>query len=228
MAHRCRLCGGSELEAGGEVQGYCFVACRECGFAFCPELTRKAMAELYAEQFHGPGDGVPEEGWADAGFLQPALERLPRRPLRILDFGTGQSRVPDQLRCAGHRVVAVDVAPPLRPHPDRLTGDLLELQLPRGRFDLVFAYQVFEHLPEPRPVLEELLALRTPDGLVLIHTDMETPEREQGLEHWWYVMPPDHCSFYRHRSFERVLAGRGEQVVWRHPKMVLLGAGTGR
>jgi hypothetical protein len=59
-----------------------------------------------------------------------------RAPLRILDFGCGQSLVPDMLRDEGHRVIAVDLAPPLRACPDRLTGPLDALDLaPRG-FDL--------------------------------------------------------------------------------------------
>jgi SAM-dependent methyltransferase len=223
---RCRICGAAELAPAGTVDGYRFVACAACGFVFAPAITAERMERLYAASYHGPTDGAPEEGWADPTFLDPAFVRLPKRPLRILDFGTGQSRVPDLLRGAGHRVLAVDLMPPTRPHPDRLTGRLDALPLP-ARFDLAFAFQVFEHLPEPRAPFEHLLRLLAPGGLLLIHTDMETPERANGLEQWWYATPPDHSAFFRHRTFAALLAETPHRIVFKDAKSVLIRAGRG-
>ena len=219
----CRVCGSLALGSLGEVSGYEFVECGRCAFTFAPRLDRVFMAELYSAGFHGPEDGAPELGWADPSFLAPALALLEgRAPLQVLDFGTGQSFIPDLLRADGHRVIGVDVVPPRRPHPDRLTGDLLDLGLDAATFDLVFSFQVFEHLPEPTPYLDELLRLTRPGGLVLIHTDMETPEREAGFREWWYVLPPDHCCFYRHQTFETFLEGTPNGIVYREPKCIVI------
>lgn len=223
---RCRLCAASGLRPVGTVAGYPFVECPRCAFIFTPILTQEAMERLYRSGYHGPAEGAPVGGWADPSFLGPALELLAgRHALRILDFGTGQSRVPDALRAEGHRVIAVDMAPPLEPHPDRLTGSLPSLGLEAGQFDLAFAFQVFEHLPEPRPFLQELVRLTRPGGLVLVHTDMETPERGDDFTRWWYVLPPDHCSFFRHRSFEVLLENGPHRIVWRDPKTVIVEVG---
>lgn len=80
-----------------------------------------------------------------------------------------------------NRAVAVDIVPPTCSYPDRLTGSLLDLELDGNRFDLVFSYQTFEYLPEPRPFLVELLRSLGGMGAPFIHTDMETPEREAGF-----------------------------------------------
>ena len=221
----CRVCGSAELRELGRVRGFRFVECARCAFSFAPAVSRERMADLYTGGYHGPERGAPSHGWGDTGFLEPALQRLrDAHPLRILDFGTGQSLIPEQLRRRGHRVVAVDVAPPLRPHPDRLTGVLREMALPARQFDLVYSFQVFEHLPEPVPELEELLRLTRPGGLVAIHTDMEVPEREAGFQEWWYVMPPDHCAFYRHRTFHAVLEGTPHRVAACAPKYLYIEA----
>jgi SAM-dependent methyltransferase len=223
METRCRLCESAFLQDAGQKDGYRFVECADCGFAFCPQLTAASMRELYSDDYHGVEEGAPATGWADVEFLRPALERLaPRGELSILDFGTGQSTTPDWLRAQGHRVIAVDVARPERPHPDRLAGDLLALGLPSDRFQLSYSYQVFEHLPDPLPYLRELVRLTAPDGLVLIHTDMETDDRPERLVDWWYVTPPDHCVFYRHRTFEIAVRRLPARLVWRNPKMVLI------
>ena len=49
--------------------------------------------------------------------------------------------------------------------------------------------------------------------MIAIHTDMETPERENGLACWWYATPPDHCAFFRHRTFES--SWRADRMPWR-------------
>lgn len=223
MELSCRICEGTELAEAGSVDGYRFLECAGCGFAFCPQITAESMRDLYGSGYHDIEEGAPQTGWADAQFLEPALARLALLgQLAVLDFGTGQSAVPDRLRSQGHRVTAVDVMPPQRPHPDRLIGDLLAIDLPSDHFQLSFSYQVFEHLPEPLPYLRELLRVTAPDGLILIHTDMETEDRPQRLTQWWYVTPPDHCAFYRHRTFEAILERLPGELVWMDAKRVLI------
>lgn len=216
----CRMCGSRRLRDLGQVKGYAFRVCRRCAFVFTPLEEREPM-RANDDAFYRD---APEEGWAQGTlFLEPALERLGSRRLTILDFGTGKSHTPEDLRAEGHRTVAVDLRPPRMPHPDRLTGDVLHLPLNSGQFDLVYSFQVFEHLERPVPVLERLIELTRDEGLILIHTDMEVPEREScGFSDWWYVMPPQHCSYYRHQTFDVFFEGRREKVIWKDEKRVLI------
>lgn len=221
----CPMCGTDRTASQGVIKDYIFKFCSNCEFIFCPEITPEYLSKQYANGFHGPDDGAPKNGWSgDGSFLDPAFDALPKKEnLRILDFGTGQDDVPDRLRKKGHRTIAVDIAPPVRPHPDRLTGNLIELDLERNQFDLAFAFQVFEHLPEPRPLLKELLRLTRPGGVILIHTDMETPDREASrFEDWWYVAPPDHCSFYRNKTFKVFFKNTPHKVIYSDPTRVIV------
>ena len=84
---------------------------------------------------------VPEYGWSRIGFLDPVLKLFkPEESLRIMDFGCGQSTVPKKLREMGHKTIGVDVTPPRKPHPDRLTGNLLDLQLQGEKLDVVYSF----------------------------------------------------------------------------------------
>ena len=223
-AFSCPMCGSGKTSRKAKIENYRFLNCEHCEFIFSPEITPEYLSELYANGYHGPEDGAPVTGWSDTSFLDPAFKLLEQREnLHMLDFGTGQSLVPKKLREQGHKVVAVDVAPPVHPHHNRLTGDLIELELDADQFDLIFSFQVLEHLPRPRPVIDELLRLAKPEGLVLIHTDMETPERyKKDFENWWYVAPPDHCAFYRHKTFENYFEGSSHELVWKDEKRVII------
>jgi SAM-dependent methyltransferase len=129
----------------------------------------------------------------------------------VLDFGCGNSPFADQLRVHGHRVLAVDLRPPRRPHPDRLTGDLCALALTEAQFDLAYAYRVFEYLPEPQPYLDELLRLTKRGGMALIHTPAASNHRP-GAAH-----PAEHTCPYRHRLFSTILKHKPDFLLWHTP-----------
>lgn len=221
---RCKCCAGP-VKLLGSKDGFDFWECLQCRFVFTDGVQHQEMVEKYRTGYHGTLEGAPEEGWAMAGaFLQPAFALLSGQ-LRILDFGCGQSCLPSLLRQQGHEVWGVDVTPPLRPGPQRLTGDIVEMDLSLGAFDLIYSFQVFEHLAEPRPVVRKLWELLAKDGLLLIHTDMEVKDREAGFLQWWYVLPPDHCSFYRHQTFERLMEDQPHEIVLKDEKMIILRKG---
>lgn len=221
--YSCRMCNNRKIDLMATVDGFDFFRCKRCLFVFCPTIDQLYLNKLYASGYHNSEEGAPDTGWADTEFLKPALEFLNRKQMDILDFGCGESKVPDILRNQGYSVTGIDVAPPVREQENRLTGNILDLELPRNKFDLVYSFQVFEHLPEPEPVLNELLSLTKPEGVLLIHTDMEVPERfKNGFDGWWYVTPPDHCSFYRHRTFEVYVNNLPHRLVYKDEKTVII------
>lgn len=222
---RCHMCDSLCTRKAGEKQNYRFLFCENCYFTFCPEIIPEFLTEFYATGKNGPEDGAPKKGWCgNESFLYPALKDFPEgENLKMLDFGTGQSTIPQQLREQGHEVIAVDVAEPIEPHGDGLTGDILELDLPEDHYDFIFSFQVFEHLPQPKPVLERLVQLLRPGGELLIHTDMETSERmDNSFGDWWYVLPPDHCSYYRPRTFEVYAEQRPLHLTFKDEKRVVM------
>ncbi len=219
MQATCRMCGSPSLRSRDHVQGYQFVECGICGFVFAPCITDDHAADHHP----APSLGASQWGRGSGEFLEPALELIgPGSSLRILDFGTGCSAGPFALAERGHDVTSVDVTPPVHGGLGRAAESRLDLGLPHEHFDLVFSYQTFEHLPEPLPILLELCRLTVPGGLVMVHTDMEVPERQGGFARWRYVTPPSHCSFYSHRTFRVFCANHGLQMAHASPTAVIL------
>jgi SAM-dependent methyltransferase len=95
-------------------------------------------------------------------------------PLCILDFGCGPGRDLAAFRALGHEPIGLEGSPPLaamaRKHSrcEVLEQDFLELKLPAGRFDGIFANASLFHVPSrelPR-VLRELHAALKRDGVL--------------------------------------------------------------
>jgi len=95
-------------------------------------------------------------------------------PYRILDFGCGPGRDLKAFRDLGHEAVGLDGCAPFVEFAHRYSGcevwhqDFLELHLPSGSFDGIFANAALFHVPSqelPR-VLRELWGALRSDGVL--------------------------------------------------------------
>jgi SAM-dependent methyltransferase len=96
---------------------------------------------------------------------------------RVLDAGCGTAYGAKLLAEAGAReVVGVDLAKgvleavaPSMPDAVRLeAGDLRQLDYDDGSFEVIVCFEVIEHFEDPLVVLDELVRVLAPDGLLLI------------------------------------------------------------
>ncbi len=116
-------------------------------------------------------------GWALARFR----ERCGARPLRLLDVGCGAGLAAEALASAGHEVIGLDASDAViaaaRRHaegqdlPLRYRVGTLAALIDEGAvFDAVTAFEVIEHVPEPRRFLAEIASLLAPGGVLVLST----------------------------------------------------------
>jgi SAM-dependent methyltransferase len=98
--------------------------------------------------------------------------------LDVLDVGCAQATLAMLLAERGHRVSAVDIRQPFLDYAKSRyeTGDIqficanaLEMDFP-GRFDLIFANQIIEHLVYPKEFVSRLARLLKPRGRLVVTT----------------------------------------------------------
>lgn len=179
---------------------------------FVPEQIQRRMIDA---------ERVSRYRWA----AQVAKDRL------VLDAGCGTGYGCRLLAMGGaRRVIGVDVAGSVleaesggMPESVRLQpGDLRKLEFEDGEFGLVVCFEVIEHFEEPLTVLDQLVRVLAPGGLLLI----SSPNR--GVHQ---TGSPNHRHEFAPAELEAELAARLAHVqLWRQNdyivSAVLSGAGS--
>ena len=139
---------------------------------------------------------------------------------RYLDVGCGSGGSLGTAKALGWRVAGVEMdmaaAAKARRFTNEIhTGDILCAGFAAGSFDVVSAFHVLEHVPDPVAVVRRMLEWLAPDGLVII----EVPNAG-GLgasifgRAWSGLELPRHLSHFTPESLARAVVQAGGQVVW--------------
>jgi len=147
------------------------------------------------------------------------IARYVRPPGRLLDFGCGFGLFLDAARAAGWDVAGLDPLPGHGAYArgalglDVVSDTLRDETFPVRSFDVVTAFQVFEHLPDPRTELTQLRRLLRPGGIVAIEVpNIATPlVRLMGPRHRHFV--PDHLWFFSPTTLRRFVEAAGFEVL---------------
>ena len=127
--------------------------------------SRQLFAAFLVEQTH------PHRFYSElaADSLDLLREHTGLSGRTVLDVGAGPSEFARAFREAGARYVPVDhdaTVPSVR--DGGVVGDALRLPFADGSVDIVFSSNMWEHVPEPEAVADELLRVTRPGGLLFI------------------------------------------------------------
>lgn len=189
----CEEARGKYLQLSG-IPIYYYI-CEQCGFCFSPEMSKWQLSEfekkIYNDEYikvDPDYKGVRPKANAESMLK---LFKGKEASLNHLDYGGGDGLLSETLRAEGWQSSSYD------PFVDRVM-DLSKL----GSFNLITAYEVFEHVPDVRKLMSQITSLLTGDGVVIFST--LTSDGNIGPNqriNWWYASPRNgHISIFSKKS----------------------------
>ncbi|NJD25440.1 MAG: class I SAM-dependent methyltransferase [Betaproteobacteria bacterium] len=181
-----------------------YAQCGNCGFCWAPEICKWPMGKfeelIYNDDYVSVDpDYLEKRPNVNANNLRSMFPSLPAH-LRHLDYGGGNGLLARLLRESSWNSVSFD------PFADR---DIALTSL--GNFDLITAFEVFEHVPDVQSLVADLRSVLSKDGLVLFSTLLSDGNivPNQRLA-WWYASPRNgHISLFSRRSLARLAQDNG-------------------
>lgn len=173
-----------------------YALCGECGHCFSPDMCswskEKFEEEIYNEQYElVDPDYLGARAKANARMLTNSIfSKLPRF-IRHMDFGGGKGLLASHLRECGWNSVSYDPF---------VNSEIILSNL--GKFDLMTAYEVFEHAVDPKLLMREINALMEHDGMLLFSTLISDGQiaKHRRLD-WWYASPRNgHINLFSQKS----------------------------
>ncbi|MDR2788772.1 MAG: class I SAM-dependent methyltransferase [Candidatus Accumulibacter sp.] len=172
-----------------------YAHCARCGFCFAPEFSAWSpedfMTRIYNDEYiiFDP-EYIEHRPRESAACLLSMFPKLPES-IRHLDYGSGNALLGKILRESNWNSTDYD---PLVNRGLRIDS--------LGRFDLITAFEVFEHVPDIRKLISDLRLLLAPGGIILFSTLLSDGKihANQRLT-WWYAAPRNgHISLFSRNS----------------------------
>lgn len=189
----CEEARGKFLDLSG-VPVY-YALCSGCGFCFAPELATWTLEE-FEKRIYNDEYVIVDPDYIETRPRSNAISLISMfgdraRSIRHLDYGGGIGVLAKHLREHNWQSISYD------PFVDRNT-DVDQL----GKFELITAFEVFEHVPDVQQLMSNLRSLLSPNGLVLFSTLLSDGNIHSNQRiSWWYASPRNgHISLFSRRS----------------------------
>jgi hypothetical protein len=127
--------------------------------------------------------------------VEPIIKKYFDPHLKFLDYGGGYGLFVRLMRDKGFDFYRQDM------YCENIFAQYWDVKdlPPKTRFELVTAFEVFEHLANP---LEEIKKMFEYADSVLFSTKLQPPAPHENLDQWWYLAPESgqHISFYSKKT----------------------------
>jgi len=206
---KCKICEKNTTILDDIELKKIFYHCKHCELIFLDEQFYVSR-ENEKKQYNQHNNSLENEGYVNMfeEYLNFTLEN--QNIKTALDFGSGPTPVLAQL--LKRRNLHVDCYDKFY-QPQKIYEN--------KQYDLITSTEVFEHLQDPKEVLNLLKMHLKPHGIMAIMTLFHTNKQEDFLK-WWYRRDPTHITFFTPKTFEVLAHECGLKVLKHDNRRVII------
>jgi SAM-dependent methyltransferase len=178
--------------------------CDTCKFCFAPEFHHWSLAD-FEEKIYNDNYATVDPDYLSLRPTNNAevlveLFGSQKDQIMHLDYGGGNGLLSKLLRGEGWNSASYD---PFVDHGMNLNG--------LGKFNLITAFEVFEHVPDVKSLMKNLSSLMDENGIVLFTTLLSNNKIiSKKRITWWYASPRNgHISIFSNASLRHLAKQAG-------------------
>lgn len=219
----CPICGPSALaDVRYDFNPHRVVICSSCGLNYLsPRLTESAILELYKDEAYYnsniSGQGYDEyldigHNWEKTFLLRLKQIAAYKSSGRVLDIGCGPGYFLVAAKKTGFDVYGLDPSDYIVEQARKTWGDHIQLgtietaDYETESFDLIVAFDTFEHIYDPKKFISMVHALLKPGGIFVITTpDPTSTLAKISGKNWVSFKIPEHVFYWAPSTITRLL-----------------------
>jgi SAM-dependent methyltransferase len=222
---QCPLCLDSSATAFRfERGGNSIYSCRSCRLEFqFPQPSDQRLAAIYSsDYFLGSTDPRSLDNQrrlkrATARLYLNALAPCLRQPHpRLLEIGCGHGEFLLEAHSRGYQVEGLEYSDHATAEANQQLGySAVRVgspeadTLPRASYDVVAAFDVIEHLRQPKQSLADMHAALKPGGIIALVTPSLDSWSRRLLGRYWMEYKTEHLTYFSRKSLEHWLSDIG-------------------
>jgi hypothetical protein len=173
-----------------------YFKCNKCGFI---QLYNPYwLNEAYESAITNTDIGLLSRNLFLTNIASAIIKVLFKSQQSFLDYAGGYGVFVRNMRDRGYDFYRKD------PYCENIFAKSFDYEGEKGDFELVTAFEVFEHLDQPLEEIDKIMNL----GKSLLFSTELVPDKNklESANDWWYIMPEtgQHIAFYTYSSLEEI------------------------
>jgi 2-polyprenyl-3-methyl-5-hydroxy-6-metoxy-1,4-benzoquinol methylase len=194
----------------GRTVNYNLVRCPTCTLVWLDNPPQpKDMGEHYTADY----DRKIAAGGEGPGHFQGRWETLTRYKQggAVLDLGCSSGAFLVMLKGSQWELFGIEMSPEVAKRAEQrsgakvFVGDILDAPFPQGYFDAITCFHVFEHMYQPKQILEKVSYWLKPGGIFYMMVPNIHSAGERTFKSYWYALElPRHLFHWSPRALRQV------------------------